>query len=81
MQVFRTPATTSYPRAPKAGVRKAPRHEIASAGSAGAVPRALIWPPADFSDFWRGTPSGKLQEKRDKGMKSCSCRIAHTIVC
>ena len=26
---FRTPATTSYPRAPEAGVRKAPRHEIA----------------------------------------------------
>jgi len=32
---FRTPATMIWPRAAAAGVRKAPRHEIASAGSAG----------------------------------------------
>jgi hypothetical protein len=40
---FRTPATTSYPRAPAAGVRKAPRHEIASGGGARAVPQKKLW--------------------------------------
>ena len=37
---FRTPACRTYPRARAAGVRKAPRHEIA-VGGALAVPRAL----------------------------------------
>jgi hypothetical protein len=37
---FRTPECRAYPRALAAGVRKAPRHEIA-AGGALAVPRAL----------------------------------------
>ena len=36
---FRTPATTSYPRAPEAGVRKPPRHEIA--GNRAATCRGL----------------------------------------
>jgi len=37
---FRTPATPISPRAVTAGVRKAPRHEIASGGGAAAVPQA-----------------------------------------
>src|SRR5205085_2157141 len=37
---FRTPASTISPRAAAAGVRKAPRHEIASGGSAAAVAQA-----------------------------------------
>jgi hypothetical protein len=37
---FRTPECRAYPRALAAGVRKAPRHEIA-VGGALAVPRAL----------------------------------------
>jgi hypothetical protein len=36
---FRTPAALISPRAPLAGVRKAPRHEIASGGSGKAVPQ------------------------------------------
>jgi ABC transporter substrate binding protein len=36
---FRTPAMTIWPRALTAGVRKAPRHEIASGGSAPTVPQ------------------------------------------
>src|SRR5438093_331598 len=32
---------TDYPRAEAAGVRKAPRHEIAVAGNAVALPRAM----------------------------------------
>ena len=36
---FRTPAALSSPRAPPAGVRKAPRHEIASGGSGPSVPQ------------------------------------------
>src|SRR5580704_6874456 len=36
---FRTPAATSYPRAPEAGVRKAPRHEIAG----GTLGRPCRW--------------------------------------
>jgi hypothetical protein len=41
---FRPPVTTISPRAPAAGGRKAPRHEIASAGSTTPVPRAMgIW--------------------------------------
>ena len=40
IQGFRTPATTISPRAPAAGVRKAPRHEIASGDGAPAVPHA-----------------------------------------
>src|ERR1700720_3962343 len=39
---FRTPATTSYPRAPEAGVRKAPRHEIAG-GRLGRPCRVLSY--------------------------------------
>src|ERR1019366_8342089 len=37
---FRTPGMMSQPRAPVAGVREAPRHEIAGSG-APAVPRTL----------------------------------------
>ena len=37
---FRTPAALICPRAPAAGVRKAPRHEIASGDGAPAVPQA-----------------------------------------
>jgi hypothetical protein len=33
---------TAYPRAEAAGVRKAPKHEIAAGGSAAAVPQALL---------------------------------------
>src|SRR3979411_442479 len=40
---FRTPAATSYPRAPEAGVRKAPRHEIAGGRPRSAVPLAQLW--------------------------------------
>src|ERR1700730_17676835 len=40
---FRTPAATSYPRAPEAGVRKAPRHEIAGGTPRSAVPLAQLW--------------------------------------
>jgi hypothetical protein len=34
---------TAYPRAEAAGVRKAPRHEIAGRGTDWAVPRAQLW--------------------------------------
>ena len=37
---FRTPATTIQPHAPTAGVRKAPRHEIAGGRPRSAVPQA-----------------------------------------
>ena len=38
---------TDYLRAEAAGVRNAPRHEIAVAGNAAAVPRAMgSWPRA-----------------------------------
>src|SRR6516165_3142870 len=55
---FRTPAALISPRAPVTGVRKAPRHEIASGDGAPAVPQAagaangygdLVTGP----DFWR----------------------------
>jgi hypothetical protein len=39
---FRTPVTTSYPGAPEAGVRKAPRHEIAG-GTLGRPCRVLSY--------------------------------------
>src|ERR1700730_18507268 len=38
---FRTPAALTSPHARLAGVRKAPRHEIASGGSAWAVPQGI----------------------------------------
>src|ERR1700730_101499 len=38
---FRTPGALISPHAPPAGVRKAPRHEIASGGSAWAVPQGI----------------------------------------
>jgi len=51
VQVSRTPAWRWHPRAAAAGVREAPRHEIAG-GGAPAVPRAMeiqpryvIWVP------------------------------------
>jgi hypothetical protein len=40
---FRTPASQAYPRGVTAGVRKAPRHEIAGRGTDWAVPRAQLW--------------------------------------
>jgi hypothetical protein len=40
---FRTPATTSYRHAAEAGVRKAPRHEIAGSRPRSAVPQAQLW--------------------------------------
>ena len=53
---FRTPECRAYPRARAAGVRKAPRHEIA-VGGALAVPRAL-W------GFDRGVGFGEVGAKR-----------------
>jgi len=63
IQGFRTPALTSEPRAHAAGVRKAPRHEIA-VGSALAVPPAL-W------GFGRGV---RLEEVGAEGVRRSVCR-------
>jgi hypothetical protein len=41
VQVFGRRQSRALPRAHAAGVRKAPRHEIAAGGSAAAVPQAL----------------------------------------
>src|SRR5438105_14263754 len=40
---FRTPATMTQPHALAAGVRKAPRHEIAGSRPRSAVPQAQLW--------------------------------------
>ena len=60
---FRTPATTISPRAPAAGVRKAPRHEIASGGGAPAEPQGAgaasrLW------GFGHGTGAGETRTRR-----------------
>ena len=47
IQGFRTPECQDHPRAAAAGVRKAPRHEIARAwGTEGAAGAMGIWPRA-----------------------------------
>src|ERR1700738_5190924 len=56
---FRTPAATSYPRAPEAGVRKAPRHEIAGGRPRSAVPLAQLW------GFKRRTCRVRASERRE----------------
>ncbi len=49
---FRTPAMTGSPRADAAGVRKAPRHEIAVGSAPGGAACAMgIWPRREG---WRG---------------------------
>jgi hypothetical protein len=40
---FSDAGMTGYPRGVTAGVRKAPRHEIAGRGTDWAVPRAQLW--------------------------------------
>src|SRR5499425_1985425 len=40
---FSDAGVTDYPGAQAAGVRKAPRHEIAGRGTDWAVPRAQLW--------------------------------------
>src|ERR1700730_4975993 len=56
---FRTPAATSYPRAPEAGVRKAPRHEIAGGRPRSAVLLAQLW------GFKRRTCRVRASERRE----------------
>jgi hypothetical protein len=48
---------TGYPRAEAAGVRKAPRHEIAVRGTDWAVPRAQLW------EFGRGRATAEVSGK------------------
>ena len=51
---FRMPAWRDYPHAPTAGVRKAPRHEVAGCGAPAVQP--VLW------GFVRGARLRKFEE-------------------
>jgi len=53
------PACRDYPHAPTAGVRKAPRHEVAG-GLAPAWPRAL-WGFNTGAELWDGIDVGRMR--------------------
>jgi hypothetical protein len=62
---FRTPAMTASQHTPAAGVRKAPRHEIASGGSAAAVPQARGG-AAGTMGIWRYGWAGSCQGRDER---------------
>src|SRR3984893_378587 len=73
---FRTPATTSYPRAPKAGVRKAPRHEIAG-GTLGRPCRVLSYWDLSGERATSSIGSGRREIER---LQRCDARCGPAVI-
>ena len=66
-----TPAALTSPHAQMAGVRKAPRHEIASGGSGPAVPQE----GATAKRLWRFWYAGDAEDVAARRAERCFCAI------